>query len=91
MENSGLGIKTLNQTPYAEGEVYYSNWPHIISQIGNKKLFLDTKWAHPYEQTWMSHIYSLTKEDKVKSAILLASPITHNRVHFYGKEERREN
>jgi hypothetical protein len=84
-------IKTLNQTPYAEGEVYYSNWPHIISQIGNKKLFLDTKWAHPYEQTWMSHIYSLTKEDKVKSAILLASPITHNRVHFYGKEERREN
>jgi hypothetical protein len=84
-------IKTLNQNPYAEGEIYYSNWPHIIDQEGNQKLFLDTKWAHPYEQTWMSHIYSLTVEDKVRSAILLASPITHNRVHFYEAHERKEN
>lgn len=84
-------IKSLDQTPYAEGEVYYSNWPHIIGQEGNQKLFLDTTWAHPFEQTWMSHIYSLTKEDKVKPAILLASPITHNRVYHYEKEERREN
>ena len=84
-------IKTLNQTPYAEGDVYYSNWPHIIGQTGNQKLFIDTKWAHPYEQTWMSHIYQLTVKKEVKPAILLASPITHNRVHFYEKEERREN
>jgi len=84
-------IKTLNQNPYAEGEIYYSNWPHIIDQEGNQKLFLDTTWAHPYEQTWMSHIYSLTREDKIRSAILLASPITHNRVHFYEAHERREN
>lgn len=84
-------IKTLNQNPYAEGEIYYSNWPHIIDQEGNQKLFLDTTWAHPFEQTWMSHIYSLTLEQKVKAAILLASPITHNRVHFYEAHERREN
>jgi hypothetical protein len=84
-------IKTLNLVPYAEGEIYYSNWPHIIDQEGNKKLFLDTKWAHPYEQTWMSHIYNLTVEDKVNAAILLSSPITHNRVHFYEAHERREN
>jgi len=84
-------IKTFNNIPFAEGEVYYSNWPHIISQEGNTKLFLDTKWAHPYEQTWMSHIYTLTKQNKVKPAILLSSPITHNRVHFYDAEERREN
>lgn len=84
-------IKTLNNIPYAEGEIYYSNWPHIIDQEGNKKCFLDTKWDHPFEQTWMSHIYTLTIENKVKPAILLASPITHNRVHFYGAEERREN
>ena len=84
-------IKTLNQIPYAEGEIYYSNWPHIIDQEGNKKLFLDTKWAHPFEQTWMSHIYNLTIENKVKAAILLSSPITHNRVHFYEAEERKEN
>jgi hypothetical protein len=84
-------IKSFNGTPYAEGEIYYSNWPHIISQDGNKKMFLDTTWAHPFEQTWMSHIYTLTRENKVKPAILLASPITHNRVHFYEASERKEN
>lgn len=84
-------IKTINGIPYADGEIYYSNWPHIINREGNKKCFIDTKWAHPYEQTWMSHIYTLTKQQKVKPGILLASPITHNRIHHYGKEERREN
>ena len=84
-------IKSLNGVVYADGEIYYSNWPHIISHEGNKKCFLDTKWDHPFEQTWMSHIYTLTKNNKVKPAILLASPITHNRVYHYGKEERKEN
>jgi hypothetical protein len=54
-------------------------------------MFLDTKWQHPYEQTWMSHIYTLTKEEKLNSSILLASPITHNRTEHYKKSERREN
>lgn len=84
-------IKSLNSIPYADGEVYYSNWPHIISKEGNRKCFLDTKWNHPYEQTWMSHLYTLTKQGKIKPAILLASPITHNRVHHYHATERREN
>jgi hypothetical protein len=84
-------IKSFNNVPYAEGEVYYSNWPHIISQEGNQKMFLDTKWAYPFEQTWMSHIYTLTKQETVKPAILLASPITHNRIHFYEASERKEN
>mgnify|MGYP003324072562 CR=1 FL=1 len=84
-------IKTLNGIPYAEGEIYYCNWPHIISRQGNQKMFLDTKWAHPYEQTWMSHIYTLTKEKAINSAILLASPITHNRTEHYDKSERKEN
>ena len=84
-------IKSLNSIPYADGEIYYSNWPHIISKIGNKKCFLDTKWAHPYEQTWMSHIFTLTKENIVKPAVLLASPITHNRVYHYHANERKEN
>ena len=84
-------IKILDGVPYAEGEIYYSNWPHIIDQEGNQKCFLDTTWAHPFEQTWMSHIYSLTKEQKIKPAILLSSPITHNRVHFYEASERKES
>lgn len=84
-------IKSLDGLPYVDGEIYYSNWPHIISREGNKKCFLDTKWAHPYEQTWMSHIYTLTRENKVKPAILLASPITHNRTYHYEKTERKES
>lgn len=84
-------IKSLNSIPYADGEIYYCNWPHIIGKEGNQKLFLDTKWDHPYEQTWMSHIYTLTKQGKVKTALLLASPITHDRKHHYGAGERREN
>jgi len=86
-----MHIKSSDGLPYAEGEIYYSNWPHIIDQEGNQKCFLDVKWDHPFEQTWMSHIYTLTIENKIKPAILLASPITHNRVHFYESNERREN
>jgi hypothetical protein len=84
-------IKTFNGIPYADGEIYYCNWPHIIDQEGSQKMFLDTKWDHPFEQTWMSHIYSLTKDKKINPAILLSSPITHNRVYFYEAEERKEN
>ena len=84
-------IKSLNETVYADGEIYYSNWPHIISQEGNQKCFLDTKWANPFEQTWMSHMYSLTKENILNPAILLASPITHNRIYHYDACERKEN
>ena len=84
-------IHSLNSVIYADGEIYYSNWPHIISQEGNKKCFLDTTWNSPFEQTWMSHIYSLTKNNIVKPAILLHSPITHNRVHHYEAKDRKEN
>ncbi len=84
-------IKTFNGMPYVDGEIYYSNWPHIIDQEGNRKCFLDTTWDYPYEQTWMSYIYTLTKQKKIKPAILLASPITHDRVHFYDGSERKES
>mgnify|MGYP003671629465 FL=1 len=39
----------------------------------------------------MSHIYQLTKEEKIRPAILLASPIWHDRIKHYQPEERREN
>ena len=84
-------IKTDIGLPYTDGEVYYSNWPHIINQTGNKKLFLDTTWDRPFEQTWMSHAYTLVKQGRLKPAILLASPITHNRVYFYEGSQRKES
>ena len=84
-------IYTKDDLSYISGEVYYANWPMIVSKEGNRKMFIDTKWAHPFEQTWMSHIYQLTKEEKIRPAILLASPIWHDRIKHYQPEERREN
>jgi FkbM family methyltransferase len=84
-------IKSYKNIPYATGEVYYCNWPQIVSRYGNKKMFLDTKWEYPYEQTWMSHIYQETILDKIKTGILLATPTEHNRFEFYPSNDRREN
>lgn len=84
-------IDVMEGTAYITGEIYYSNWPQIVSREGNKKMFLDTKWTRPYEQTWMSHIYQLTKKGEVVGAVLLASPIEHNRFDFYEAKERKES
>jgi hypothetical protein len=84
-------IRNLDGLTYIDGEVYYANWPMIVSKKGNQKMFIDTTWAHPYEQTWMSHMYQMTKEGKLHPAVLLASPIWHDRIKYYKPEERREN
>ena len=84
-------IKSYRELPYATGEVYYCNWPQVVSRKGNKKMFIDTKYSYPYEQTWMSHFYQDTAKGYIKPGILLATPTEHNRVEFYSKEERREN
>jgi hypothetical protein len=84
-------IKSYNKLPYATGEIYYCNWPQVVSRAGNKKMFLNTKWAHPYEQTWMSYIYQETLNNNIYPGILLATPTEHNRFEFYKAEERREN
>lgn len=84
-------IKSLEGVSYADGEIYYCNWPQIVSRAGNKKMFIDTKWAHPYEQTWMSHFFQMMKQGKLRSAVLLASPITHDRFDNYEAKLRKEN
>jgi hypothetical protein len=57
----------------------------------NRKMFLDVTWEHPYEQTWMSYMFQETIIGNIRPAILLASPVTHNRISHYKPEERREN
>lgn len=76
---------------YITGDIYYANWPMIVSREGNKKMFIDTTWSHPYEQTWMSHMYQLTKQDKLTPGCLLASPVIHDRFKHYAANDRREN
>ena len=73
-------IDVHKELAYITGEIYYANWPMIVSKEGNKKMFIDTKWSYPYEQTWMSHMFQLTREGKLNPAILLASPVLHNRI-----------
>ena len=63
----------------------------IADFVGNKKVFIDKTWANPYEQTWMSNVYQLQKEGKITAGVLLASPIWHERIQHYKKEDRREN
>lgn len=84
-------ISSCNGVAYATGEVYYCNWPQIVSREGNSKLFLETTWTNPYEQTWMSHIFQETRKGKIKPGILLATPTEHDRFEHYPGEQRKEN
>lgn len=84
-------VDVLDEVSYITGEIYYANWPMIVSKDGNKKMFIDTKWGHPYEQTWMSHMFQETMKGNLKPACLLAAPVNHNRILYYKPEERREN
>lgn len=84
-------IHSLDGVAYVTGQIYYSNWPMIVSREGNKKMFLDHKWEKPFEQTWMSQMFQDTVTNKIKPAILLATPFTHDRTEFYKDGQRREN
>ena len=84
-------IDVVDDLSYVTGEIYYCNWPMIVGKKGNQKMFLDTTWARPYEQTWMSHMFQETIAGRLKPAVLLASPIDHERIAHYLPEDRREN
>jgi hypothetical protein len=84
-----LGI--FEGLPYASGEVYYSNWPQVVGREGNRRMFLNTKWAHPHEQTWMSHHFQEARAGRLRPAVLLASLIEHRRDFHYGRSERIES
>lgn len=84
-------IECHSKISFATGEIYYCNWPQVVSKHGNRKMFLETKWERPHEQTWMSHIYQKTLEGTINPAVLLVSPIEHNRFEHYPKELRKES
>jgi O-methyltransferase len=84
-------IDVHNELSYISGEIYYANWPMIVSKKGNQKMFLDVQWEHPFEQTWMSYMFQETVKGNINPAVLLASPVWHNRIIYYKPEERREN
>ena len=84
-------ISSHRGVPYANGEVYYCNWPQLVSRYGNRKMFLETTWAYPFEQTWMSHMFQLTKRNDLNPGLLLMSPTEHNRFDHYDGKLRKES
>ena len=84
-------VSSYKGVPYATGEIYYCNWPQVVSKTGNKKMFLDTTWAHPFEQTWMSHMYQLVKKSELNPGILLMTPTEHDRFEHYDRSLRKES
>jgi hypothetical protein len=83
-------IKSHNGLSYATGEIFLSNWPIVLNRDGNYKCYLETKFAHPHEQTVMSQCYQETVKGRVKSAVLLLTPTEHNRFDFYEAHLRKE-
>ncbi len=84
-------ISTHKGVPYVGGEIYLSNWPIVLSKEGNYKCYLETKWAHPFEQTLMSYCYQETIKGKIKPGLLLLTPTEHNRFDHYDSKLRKEN
>ena len=84
-------IRTYNGIPFIDGEIYYCNWPQVVTRHGNKKMFLETKWARPFEQTWMSYIFQETIKENITPAMLLMTPTEHDRFEFYDGSLRKES
>jgi hypothetical protein len=84
-------IDSFNGVPYAHGEIYYCNWPQVVSKYGNKKMFLTEKWERPFEQTWMSYIFQETVKGNINPGILLLSPTEHDRFDHYDGKLRKES
>ena len=84
-------IDSYNGIPFAHGEIYYCNWPQVVSKYGNKKMFLTEKWDRPFEQTWMSYMYQETVKGKMNPGILLITPTEHDRFDHYDGKLRKES
>ena len=84
-------VKSLDGVPYVTGDIYYCNWPQLVSKSGSKKMFLNTTWAHPYEQTWMSFMYQELKKGNLNFGLLLLTPTEHNRFDHYSRDLRKES
>jgi len=84
-------IGSYNKISFAKGEVYYCNWPQIVTKSGNKKMFLTETWAHPFEQTWMSYMFQETIKGNLNPGILLLTPTEHDRFVHYDSKLRKES
>jgi hypothetical protein len=82
-------IDILNQIPYSLGQYTYNNWPHLITKEGNKKIFLTNKHSTT-EWYWCLKSYQLLLDKKIKTGVLLQSPIINKRVQHYNINDKKE-
>lgn len=69
---------------YMLGEVYYSNWPSVMTKAGNRKVFLDPHYKEPPSETdVMRDSFLMLQKNQLKSGVLMASLVDHNRMHYY--------
>ena len=83
-------IKTYQGLSYANGEIYLCNWPILLTKKGNYKCYIETQWAHPFEQTLMSHCYQMTVKGNINPGLLLLTPTEHYRYDHYDSSLRKE-
>ena len=84
-------LDAFGKIPYAHGEIYYCNWPQVVTKYGNRKMFLTTTWEKPHEQTWMSYIFQETIKGNINPGLLLITPTEHDRFDHYTDGLRKES
>jgi hypothetical protein len=75
--------------PYANGKVYLSNWPVIMSKRGNWQCYLEKNMSGLLEHEISRRVHQDITSGKTKSAVLLLSPIDHRRIQSYS-DTRKE-
>lgn len=83
-------IKSYMGVPYATGEVFFCNWPHLITKEGSRKIFHERQYLWPAENLVMAFVHERLVKKEIKAGILLASPIQHKRVEKYDHKDRKE-
>lgn len=83
-------IKSYAGVSYIVGEVFYSNWPMLMTRRGVQTMFLEAGDLVLYEQHLMVRALELSREGRLQGAVLLASPVNHDRQVHYPADLRRE-
>jgi len=74
-----------------EGTTCRNGFNRYVENLFVKRMFLDVTWAHPFEQTWMSHMYQLVKKGELNPGLLLMTPTEHDRFEHYDGKLRKES
>ncbi len=81
-------IDVIMGQPIALGDVYYCNWPHLISQRFSKLMFTNTT-TH-WEGHWMAQSVLLQQGVNLQCGIVLGSMFLHDRRYNYDIKTRSE-